>query len=109
MYLPVIRRLLIGMALGTAAALACAGPAHADEYDFISELDANGIYYSNINATIDIGKIACHDMRAHTEGRVAITRISNDGGWTIDEAKIVARAALRNMCPNALAWFQPQS
>jgi hypothetical protein len=56
------RRSAVGViaALAAAAAVGFAVPAHADEYDFISALDKNGIYYSNINDMIDLGKLACH-------------------------------------------------
>lgn len=33
-----------------------AGPAHADQYDFISDLDNSGVYYGSIVDMIDIGK-----------------------------------------------------
>jgi hypothetical protein len=108
-----IRKLLVISALTAAAAAGLAVPARADEYDFISALDKNGIYYSNINDMIDVGKLACHSIRAHMPGPAVAAQIRSEGGYTQQEAIIIMEAAANYMCPDVWPWInsqrQPQS
>ena len=41
-----------------------AAPAHADHYDFVADLDNNGVFYASITDVIDQGKLACRLMRS---------------------------------------------
>jgi len=49
--------------ISVVGALGIAAPANADQYDFISVLDNNGVYYYNISEMIDLGKAACRTVR----------------------------------------------
>ena len=40
-----------------------AAPANADQYDFISYLDNNGVYYDSISDMMDLGKAVCTSTR----------------------------------------------
>ena len=51
------------LAICGAVAVALSGPAHADQYDFISQLDNAGVSYKSTIDMIDIGKQLCHDLR----------------------------------------------
>ena len=44
-------------------AVALSGPAQADPYDFISQLDNSGVSYRSMIDMIDIRKQLCHDLR----------------------------------------------
>lgn len=100
-----IRNLLVISALTVAAAVEFATPASADDLDFISDLDKNGIYYANINDMINVGKLACHDMRSHMNGPVIANQVSNAGGWTQQETIIIMTAAANHMCPDVWPWI----
>jgi hypothetical protein len=54
---------VIGGLLAVCGAVALSGPAHADQYDFISQLDNSGVSYKSTIDMIDIGKQLCHDLR----------------------------------------------
>jgi len=59
--------------LAAAASLALAAPAHADQYEFVSVLDNEGVYYSSITDVIDQGKMACRRGAGRPQQR--------DGRW----------------------------
>lgn len=94
------------LAIPTAAvALALTAPtAQADQYDFVSDLDNNGIYYSSISDMIDVGKLTCGNLRrgmpiVGPRGVGApITRL----GYSGLEAAIITYAAASNMCPDQM-------
>jgi hypothetical protein len=45
------------------AAVGLAAPAKADQYDYVSALDSNGVYYGSILDVIDLGKLTCRKLR----------------------------------------------
>ena len=45
-------------------AVALSGPAHADQYDFISQLDSARVSYKSMIDMIDIGGELCHHLRS---------------------------------------------
>jgi len=104
-----IRNLVVISALTAAAAAGIAVPARADEYDFISALDKNGIYYSNVNDMIDVGKLACHSVRAHMPGPAGAAQIRSEGGYTQQEAILILEAAANYMCPDVWPWINSQN
>jgi Protein of unknown function (DUF732) len=55
---------VIAGVLAVCGAVALSGPAHADQYDFISALDSAGVSYESMLDMIDIGKELCHDLRS---------------------------------------------
>lgn len=50
-------------ALVLSASVFMAGPAHADQYDFLIELDNAGVWYPSSVDMVDIGKEVCHELR----------------------------------------------
>lgn len=84
-----------------------AGPANADQYDFISDLDNSGVYYGSIVDMIDIGKELCHELRHGVSPSLVIGKLANTG-FAPGEAAIVLMSAVNNMCldvkPDVVAW-----
>ena len=85
--------------LAVCGAVALSGPAHADEYYFISQFDSTGVYYESILDMIDIGKELCHDRRGGAAPPVVLGKLRNTGLATAESA-IVLMSAVNNMCPD---------
>jgi hypothetical protein len=102
-----MRHLMITlMAALTAAALgfvaiAMSTPANADQFDFVSDLDSDGISYPNgsISNMIDLGKAVCHDLRAGTAPNMVVGKLGNVG-YSGYEAGTIMGAAANAMCPD---------
>ena len=88
--------------LAVCGAVALSGPAQADEYDFISQLDSTGVYYESILDMIDIGKELCHDLRVGAAPPVVLGKLQNTG-FAAAESAIVLMSAVHNMCPDTKA------
>lgn len=89
------------------AAVAVAAPAHADQFDFVADLDQNGIYYSSISDVIDLGKQLCSVGRsAPLDGQTMMPRmislLISKGYKSSQEGMIIVEAAGQNMCPDML-------
>lgn len=76
-----------------------AAPAHADQYDFVADLDNNGVYYASITDVIDQGKLVCRLMRSGAGVPVALNFVAR-GGYPDYETGIIVAAASFNMCPD---------
>lgn len=48
--------------------MALSDPAHADRYDFITQLDNMGVSYESMLDMIDVGKALCRDLRSDAAG-----------------------------------------
>ena len=83
------------------AALALAAPAHADQYDYVSVLDNEGVYYDSISDVIDLGKMTCRILRSGSELPVAARNIAS-AGYRGYEIGVVVQSAASNMCPDVL-------
>ncbi|AWT52245.1 DUF732 domain-containing protein [Mycolicibacterium smegmatis] len=83
------------------AATALAAPAHADQYDFVSMLDNEGVYYSSITDVIDQGKMACRILRSGAGMPPMLSYVAG-GGYAPYETAIVVASAAMNMCPDVL-------
>ncbi len=92
----------IAVVLAVSGAVALSVPAHADEYDFISELDSSGVYYESILDMIDVGKELCHDLRSGVTPPVVLGKLANSG-FAAAESAIVLMSAVNNMCPDTTA------
>ena len=92
----------IAVVLAMCGAVALSVPAHADEYDFISQLDSTGLYYESILDMIDIGKELCHDLRVGAAPPTVLGKLQNTG-FAAAESAIVLMSAVDNMCPDAKA------
>ncbi len=90
-----------------------APPASADQYDFISALDNQGVSYNNILDMIDIGKAICHSIRNGNALGSVNDALASNGWYSAQERGIIVVAAANTMCPDiwpALnAQVQPQA
>jgi len=92
----------LGVAVAAAAtATALAAPARADQFDFVSMLDNEGVYYSSITDVIDQGKMACRLLRSGAGMPAALDYVAGGGYAPYETAVVVASAAL-NMCPDVM-------
>jgi hypothetical protein len=91
------------MILAPVAALATAVPASADQYDYISMLDNNGVYYSSILDMIDTGKAVCRVVRTSASNdpiEPAIDMLRRVGFSSDTERGLILMSAAENMCPD---------
>lgn len=93
--------------LATCGAVALSGPARADQYDFISELDNSGVSYASITDMINIGKEVCHDLRNDVSPSLVLGKLRRTG-FAPTESAIVLTSAVNYMCPDTkslvVAW-----
>ena len=87
--------------LAVAASLALAAPARADQYDYVSVLDNEGVYYSSITDVIDQGKMTCRLLRGGAGVPAALNSVTGSG-YAPYESAIIVTAAARNMCPDVM-------
>ena len=80
--------------------VAVAVPAHADQYDFVSDLDNKGVYYSSITGVVDAGKLTCRLLRSGGGVPATMAFLARAGYATYESATIVV-AAVNDMCPDA--------
>jgi Protein of unknown function (DUF732) len=88
--------------LATCVAVALSGPAHADQYDFISQLDNSGVSYQSMIDMIDIGKQLCHDLRTGATPPAVLGKLQRTG-FAPAESAIILMSAVNNMCPDTKA------
>ena len=91
--------------LATCVAVALSGPAHADQYDFISQLDNSGVSYQSMIDMIDmidIGKQLCHDLRNGATPPAVLSKLQRTG-FAPAESAIILMSAVNNMCPDTKA------
>lgn len=105
-----MRKLLLAAVAAPIAALFAAAPSHADQYDYVSQLDNAGVYYSNILDVIDTGKADCSYLRRGVDPGVLMTGLQRLGYAPVEAGQILVSAAV-NMCPDTLpalrAYAQP--
>ncbi|OBJ86050.1 hypothetical protein A9W97_18745 [Mycobacterium gordonae] len=93
--------------VATWVAVALSGPARADQYDFISQLDNSGVSYASITDMINIGKELCHDLRSEVSPSVVLGKLRRTG-FASTESAIILTSAVDNMCPDTkflvVAW-----
>lgn len=100
----VFNRVLAAVAMPIAA-VAVAAPAQADQFDYVSYLDNNGIYYSSVSDVIDLGKQLCSVARkapttGNTMAQALFGLLGSAGYGSSAEGKIILTAAGDNMCPD---------
>lgn len=95
-------KMAMGSCLAMGAAVVLAGPAHADQYDFIYELDSSGVSYEPISDMIDVGKAVCHDLRLGLPVQTPLSKLEN-GGFAPYESGVIVAAASLKMCPDQRA------
>ena len=98
---------VIAGVLAVCGAVALSGPARADQYDFISQLDNMGVSYESIIDMIDIGKALCHDLRSGAAPPVVLGKLQATG-FAPAESAIILMSAVNNMCadtkPAVVGW-----
>ncbi|OBG23473.1 hypothetical protein A5765_18720 [Mycolicibacterium celeriflavum] len=90
----------IAGALALCGAVALSSPAHADQYDFIAQLDNMGVYYSSVVDMIDIGKELCHELRFGVPPPAVLAKLQRTG-FAPAESAIVLLSAVNTMCLDA--------
>ena len=88
--------------LAVCGAVALSGPAQADQYDFISQLDNSGVSYKSTIDMIDIGKELCHDLRNGVAPPVVLGKLQRTG-FAPAESAIILTSAVNNMYPDTKA------
>jgi len=83
------------------AAVALSVPAHADQYDFISQLDNSGVSYPSMVEMITIGQL-CHDLRSGVAPPSVLGKLQRTG-FAAAESALVLLSAANNMCPDTKA------
>lgn len=91
-------------AIMIAAAIGAAPTAHADQFDFVGDLDDRGIYYDSISDMIDIGKLTCSRLRAGSPQTAAAP--ASAAGYSASEVAIIVVAATNHMCPDQMPTLQ---
>ena len=97
----VVKSASVVWGLAVVASLALAAPARADQYEYVSVLDNEGVYYSSISDVIDQGKMACRLLRGGAGVPAALNSVTG-GGYAPYESAIIVTAAARNMCPDVM-------
>lgn len=83
--------------------LATASPADADQWDFVSFLDNNGVYYTGgVSAAIQLGKVVCSTLRSGVNPGVVFDAVE-DRGFSVNEAALIIVGATTFMCPDQTA------
>ena len=98
---------VIAGVLAGCGAVALSGPARADEFDFITQLDNTGVSYESMLDMIDIGKELCHDLRSGATPPVVLGKLQKTG-FAPAESAIILISAVNNMCsdtkPAVVGW-----
>ena len=87
--------------LGIAVALVAPMPlAHADQTDFVLQLDNEGVAYGKIDDVKNDGKIACTSLR----GNDPISHVIQGLRPFYDQvtSTLIVKAAVQNLCPDML-------
>lgn len=88
-------------------AVALSSPAQADQFDFVSVLDNNGVHYDSMLDMIDVGKELCHDLRFGVAPPVVLGKLAQTG-FAPAESAIILLAAVNTMCgdakPGVVSW-----
>lgn len=90
-------RIAAATAATAAIALALAAPAHADQWEYVTELDNHGVYYSNINDVIDTGKRVCSDLRQFHDANRGLM-VGKLSGYPPKDAGFIMISATMHMC-----------
>lgn len=90
----------IASLLAVCGAVALSGPARADQYEFIAQLDNMGVWYESATDMIDIGKELCHELRFGVAPPAVLGKLQRTG-FAPAESAIVLLAAVDTMCPDA--------
>jgi hypothetical protein len=93
---------VIAGVLAACEAVAVSAPAHADQYDFITQLDNMGVSYESMTDMIDVGKELCHDLRSGALPPVVLGKLQKTG-FAPAESAIILVAAVNNMCSDTKA------
>jgi Protein of unknown function (DUF732) len=95
-------RVVIAGLVAVLGAVALSGPAHADQYNFISQLDSAGVSYKSMIDMIDIGRELCHDLRSGATPPTVLGKLQRTG-FAPAESAIILISAVNNMCPDTKA------
>ena len=94
------RTSLAALAALLAVAIGSPAQASADQFDYVADLDANGIYYTSITEVIDLGKEVCMRVRNGFGPILAMMMIYGEGFNSAQEQGVILTSAANNMCPD---------
>ena len=94
-----VRGVITGV-LAVCGAVALSGPAHADQYDFITQLDNMGVSYESMLDMIDIGTELSHDLWSGATPPVVLGKLQKTG-FAPAESTIILISAVNNMCSDS--------
>lgn len=96
----------ISAAALAACALVLAPTARADQIDYVSYLDDNGVAYRSMSGVIALGKEdVCHPLRSGMSVDSVIGAVV-DYGYTGQETAYIIVGAIQFMCPDQMATLQ---
>ena len=95
------RVLLGGIVACAMAVVVPPARAHADQWDYVAQLDNHGVSYSSITDVIDLGKSVCHQLRSGEPVQSSFNDVVQQG-YTATESFIIVAAAT-DMCPDVSA------
>lgn len=100
---------VIAGVLAVCGAVAFSAPARADQYDFIAQLDNQGVFYESMIDMIGIGKELCHELRFGVDPSLVLGKLQRTG-FAPTESAIVLLAAVDHMCvdtkPAVVEWVR---
>lgn len=82
--------------------------AHADQWNYVTALDDNGVAYSDVVGVIELGKQVCHHLRGGRDFRDAMDVITGPLSYSVPEGAVIIAAAVAFMCPDADPILQQQ-
>lgn len=103
------KSILQAVPVGLAAAGIMAAPnAQADQWDYVSYLDNNGVFYRDVLGVISLGKEVCHELRSGTSLDAVGNYLTGPLGYTGAEAGAIVVGASHGMCPDAIPTIASQ-
>ena|ERR1700737_1060231 len=92
-----MKKIMLGIAVSLAAPIPLA---HADQTDFLLQLDNEGVFYKNASDMENDGKIACTELRENDP----VSQVIKGLRPFYDEvtSTLIVKAAAQNLCPDML-------
>lgn len=88
-------------AVFTAAAVAFAPNAQADQWDYVTYLDNNGVHYDSVLDVLEVGSFTCKNLRRGNTVDEVRGALEQHLGFVPAESMYVVAGAVTYMCPDA--------
>ena len=93
-----MKKIVLGIAVALAAQLPLA---HADQTDFLLQLDNEGVFYGKSESMENNGKIACTSLRQNVPIADVITHLRPF--YDQVTSTLIVKSAVQNLCPDMSA------